>query len=54
MAAAGVGALSVLGVSSPFALKTGDNALQGMVRSTGLYLREDGGAGTLQQVDLAV
>ncbi len=54
LTAAGVGALNVRGVSSPFALKTGDNALQGLVRSTGLYLREDGSAGTLQQLDLAV
>ncbi|MDS4015917.1 MAG: VCBS repeat-containing protein [Candidatus Accumulibacter sp.] len=54
LAAAGIGALSVHGASSPFALKTSDNALQGLVRSTGLYLREDGAAGSLQQVDLAV
>ncbi|HMX67707.1 MAG TPA: hypothetical protein PKA23_01795, partial [Accumulibacter sp.] len=54
LTAAGVGALSVHGASSAFALKTSENALQGLVRATGLYLREDGAAGSLQQVDLAV
>lgn len=54
LTAAGVGALSVHGASGPFALKTSENALQGLVRATGLYLREDGAAGSLQQVDLAV
>lgn len=31
-----------------------DNVTKGVVRSTGMYLKEDGTAGTLQQVDLAV
>lgn len=50
----GVGALYLGNADSPFALKDGANALQGAVRASGLYLREDGGAGTLQQIDLMV
>ena len=50
----GVGALYLGNAETPFALKNGANALQGAIRASGLYLREDGGAGTLQQVDLVV
>lgn len=50
----GVGALYLGNASTPFALKDASNTLQGTVRSSGLYLREDGGAGTLQQIDLVV
>lgn len=52
--AANVGAIAIARVATPFALKDGDNATQGEVRSTGLYLRESGGAGTVQQIDLSV
>lgn len=48
----GVGALYLGRVTSPFAIKDSDNELQGQVRSTGIYLREEGGAGTVQQLDL--
>jgi hypothetical protein len=54
LAQAGIGALSVASVDSPFALKNSANELQGQIRATGLYLREDGGVGTVQQVDLTV
>lgn len=50
----GVGALYLGASETPFALKDGDNALLGQVRASGLYLNEDGSAGTLQQIDLAV
>lgn len=50
----GVGALYLGDATTPFALKDSANALQGAVRASGLYLREDGGAGTLQQIDLVV
>lgn len=50
----GVGALSLGRVESPFAMKGADHQLRAQVRSTGLYLREDGGAGTIQQLDLVV
>ncbi|MDO9052316.1 MAG: hypothetical protein Q7U37_00030 [Gallionella sp.] len=49
-----VGALYLGNVATPFDLKNGANDLQGQVRSSGIYLKEDGGAGTLQQVDLIV
>ncbi|HPZ82653.1 MAG TPA: hypothetical protein PL064_04425, partial [Thermogutta sp.] len=51
---AGVGALSVASVATPFSLKTTDNQLQAEMRSTGIYLNENGSAGTLQQIDLTV
>jgi len=48
----GVGALYLGRISTPFALKDNSNELQGQVRATGLFLREEGGAGTMQQLDL--
>ena len=49
-----VGALYLGNVATPFDLKNSANDLQGQVRSSGIYLREDGSAGTLQQVDIVV
>jgi len=49
-----VGALYLGNVATPFDLKDPANNLQGQVRSSGIYLREDGSAGTIQQVDLVV
>jgi len=31
-----------------------DHATNGIVRSTGIFLKESGGAGTVQHIDLAV
>ncbi len=42
----GVGAIYASSVATPFALDGG------VIRSSGVYLNENGGAGTLQQVDL--
>lgn len=50
----GVGALYLGRADTPFALKDGGNQELGVVRSTGIYLAENGGAGTLQQIDLTV
>ena len=50
----GVGALYLGSAETPFSLKNADNQLQAQIRSSGIYLREDGGTGALQQVDLAV
>lgn len=50
----GVGAIYLGHVTTPFAVKDGTNQLQAEVRSSGLYLREDGTAGTVQQLDLVV
>lgn len=51
---AGVGAISLAQVSTPFALKDSSNDLLGQIRSSSVFLREDGKAGTIQQVDLTV
>ena len=50
----GVGALYLGAASSPFELKTGSNSSLGSIRSSGLYLNENGSVGTLQQVDLTL
>ncbi|CAK0739855.1 conserved hypothetical protein [Gammaproteobacteria bacterium] len=49
-----VGALYINKVSTPFDLKGSDNASLGTVRASGIYLKENGAAGTLQQIDLTV
>lgn len=51
---ANVGALYLGRVASPFSVRDAQNQTLAEVRSTGVYLREDGGAGALQQIDLAV
>ena len=51
---ANVGAISLASVDTPFDLKDSSNAQQGQIRSSGIYLQENGGAGTVQQVDLTV
>ena len=51
---ANVGALSLRNVETPFDLKDRSNALLGQIRSSGIFLQEDGKAGTMQQVDLTV
>lgn len=51
---ANVGALGLGRVETPFDVKDSGNALQGQIRSTGVFLQEDGKAGTMQQVDLTV
>lgn len=50
----GVGALYLGSAETPFSLTDDENKTLARIRSTGLYLHEDGRAGTLQQVDLAV
>lgn len=54
LAQAKVGAIAVNQVATPFDIKDAANQLQGQVRSTGVFLTEEGSAGTVQQVDLAV
>lgn len=49
----GIGAIATSSAETPFALKDGANSLQGNIRSSGIYLSENGAAGTIQQVDLA-
>ncbi|HIJ88738.1 MAG TPA: VCBS repeat-containing protein [Desulfuromonadales bacterium] len=50
----GVGALYRGTTTAPFELKTSSNSSLGTIRSSGLYLKENGSAGTLQQVDLTL
>lgn len=49
---AGVGAIYLGSVSTEFALKDKNNELQGQVRQSGFFLRENGTSGTAQQIDL--
>jgi len=50
----GVGALYLGSSETPFALNDSENRPLARIRASGIYLHEDGSAGTLQQVDLAV
>lgn len=51
----GMGAIYLGNVDTEFSLTdTFDNALRGAVRRSGVYLNEDGTAGTIQHVDFAV
>lgn len=51
---AGVGALYLGKVTTPFELRGAANDTLGVMRSTSLYLREDGTTGTVSQIDLSV
>lgn len=50
----GVGALYLGKAATPFELKNSGNDSLGAVRSSGVYLNENGSVGTLQQIDLTV
>jgi hypothetical protein len=54
LARAGVGALYLGRVETPFDLRGANNETLGMMRTSSIYLREDGGAGTVSQIDLSV
>ncbi len=54
LGARGIGAIYLGHITTPFELKNEQNSLLGVVRDSGLYLREEGGAGSLQQIDLVV
>ncbi|MHB1372516.1 MAG: hypothetical protein ACYC5W_11280 [Thauera sp.] len=51
---AGVGAFYLGRVDTPFSLKDAANDTQGLMRTSSIYLRADGGVGTVSQVDLRV
>ena len=51
---ANVGAIALACADTPFSVKDADNQLLAQVRSTGVFLKEDGRAGSVQQIDLAV
>lgn len=50
----GVGALALAAAATPFELRDRDNADLGGIRASGLWLGEDGRAGSLQEIDLTV
>lgn len=50
----GVGALYLGSIETPFSLTDSENRPLAQIRASGIYLREDGNVGTLQQVDLTV
>lgn len=52
LAAAGVGAIHLGQVATPFEIKDSNNQLQAAIRSTGVFLQENGNTGTIQQIDL--
>lgn len=52
---AGVGAIYLGNIGTEFSLKEqGTNNTQGIIRSTGVFLKENGEAGTIQHVDYAL
>jgi hypothetical protein len=54
LAEAGVGALYLGRVDTPFSLRDAANDTLGQLRASSIYLREDGRVGTVSQVDLRV
>lgn len=50
----GVGAIYLGHVTTPFSIKDEQNNLLGMIRESGVFLHEDGRAGSVQQIDLSV
>ena len=50
---AGVGAIYLGNSDTEFSLKSSANTTNAIVRKTGLFLYENGGCGTIQQMDLA-
>lgn len=53
LSSAGVGAIYLKSAGTEFSLnKLADNSKQGQVRSTGVYINENGTVGTVQQVDI--
>lgn len=51
---AGIGAIHLGSVSTDFSLKGDDGKLDGQIKRTGVYLKENGEAGTIQHVDVAI
>ena len=48
----GIGAIYLDPLETPFELHGPANELQGRVRASGVFLKEDGTPGSLQQLDL--
>ncbi len=54
LAQKGIGAICLANIATSFAMKNSANELDGQLRSSGIFLRENGTAGTIQQIDLRV
>ncbi len=50
----GIGAISLSNTETQFSIKDQTNHTLGKIRRTGIYIREEGNIGSIQQVDLAV
>ncbi|WP_303869867.1 hypothetical protein [Acetobacterium wieringae] len=50
----GVGAIYLGNVSTSFSLKGANNQTNGQLQRTGIYLNENGSAGTIQHIDLTI
>lgn len=50
----GIGAIYLGAVDSQFSLKNNANDTLGEIRQTGIFLREDGTAGTIQHIDISL
>ncbi len=49
-----IGAIYLGSASAEFSIKDSQNILHGEARSAGVYLKENGSAGTIQQIDLTI
>lgn len=49
-----IGAILLNPASTEFSLKNGENQLLGQIRESSVFLQEDGGVGTVQEIDIAV
>lgn len=52
--ALGVGAINLQAIESPFAIKDERDNTLGLVQRSGIYLKESGEVGLIQQIDLAI
>ncbi len=50
----GVGAIGLQHLATPFEVKTAENRLQASVLASGVFLQQNGGVGSIQQLDLTV
>ena len=50
----GIGAIFLGNVSTNFNIKDNENVDKGQIKSTGIFLREDGNVGTVQHIDISV
>lgn len=51
---ANVGAIALKNIETPFSIKDLVNQLQAQIHSTGIFLKENGGVGTVQKIDLVI